>query len=181
MRTKNMILVALFAAMSAAGAFIKIPVGPVPISLQTLFTILAGIIIGPYLGALSQIIYIFIGLIGIPVFTSGGGPSYIFSPTFGFLLGFILSSFVSGTISSKIAKNSFLKYIIACIAASASVYLIGVPYMYLIMKYSMNTNISFFTALKTGCILFIPGDIAKSLLASIIAFKTVPVLKKMQH
>jgi len=77
-KTKNMILAALFAALTAAGALIRIPLGPAPITLQFFFTALAGILLGPYLGALSQLMYVLLGLAGLPVFTAGGGPSYIF-------------------------------------------------------------------------------------------------------
>ena len=76
--TKSLILCSLFAALIAVGAFIKIPIPVVPFTLQVLFTTLAGLLLGPKLGAISVGIYLLIGLIGIPVFTQGGGPSYIF-------------------------------------------------------------------------------------------------------
>ncbi|MEG6571234.1 biotin transporter BioY [[Clostridium] cellulosi] len=180
-RTRNMVLAALFTALMAAGAFIKIPVGPVPISLQTLFSMLSGIVLGPYVGALSQIIYIGLGLAGIPVFTSGGGPSYIFNPSFGFLLGFILSAFISGKLSDKGKRNSFIKLFVVCLLSSLSVYCIGVPYMYLVLKYSMGMDITIPNAIETGCLLFIPGDTAKSLIAAVIGNKIIPLLKKVQH
>ncbi len=91
-KTKDMILVALFTVLTAVGAFIKIPIGPAPITLQYLFTALAGVLLGSFLGSLSQLLYIIIGLFGIPIFTSGGGPSYIFNPTFGYLIGFVFAS-----------------------------------------------------------------------------------------
>ncbi|MCK4308969.1 MAG: biotin transporter BioY, partial [Candidatus Atribacteria bacterium] len=63
-----MTLISLFAALTAVGAFISIPLHPVPITLQTLFTLLAGMILGSTLGATSQIIYVLLGIIGLPVF-----------------------------------------------------------------------------------------------------------------
>lgn len=69
----SLILCALFAALIAVGAFIKIPVPFVPFTLQLLFTTLAGIVLGPKYGALSVGVYILIGLCGVPIFTQGGG------------------------------------------------------------------------------------------------------------
>ena len=102
MKTKNLILVSLFAALTAVGAFIRIPIPFVPFTLQYLFCAFAGILLGPKLGALSQIIYVGMGLIGIPVFTEGGGIAYVFKPTFGYLIGFIVAAYVIGKIAEKI-------------------------------------------------------------------------------
>ncbi|TET40117.1 MAG: biotin transporter BioY, partial [Elusimicrobia bacterium] len=73
LKTKGMILCALFAALTAVGGLIAVPLPftPVPITLQTFFTFLAGAILGKYLGALSQIIYLLLGVIGLPVFAKG--------------------------------------------------------------------------------------------------------------
>ena len=107
--TKEIILVALFAALTAAGAFIKIPIPYVPFTLQFLFCALAGILLGAKLGGLSQISYVAMGLIGIPVFTEGGGPAYIFQPTFGYLIGFIMGSYVIGKITETMDLLTFWK------------------------------------------------------------------------
>ena len=85
----RMLLTALFAALTAVGAFLKIPVGTISFTLQVFFTCMAGVLLGPYWGALSQIIYVALGLMGVPIFTEGGGLMYVTVPTFGFLLGLI--------------------------------------------------------------------------------------------
>ena len=87
--TRDMVLFALFTALIAIGAFIRIPVPFCPFTLQLLFTTLAGLLLGSRRGAASVAVYVLLGLVGLPVFTSGGGPSYIFQPTFGYLIGFI--------------------------------------------------------------------------------------------
>ena len=87
--TRNMVLAALFAALTAIGAFLQIPTGTVPITLQFLFTALAGLLLGWKWGAISQLLYVGIGLLGLPVFTQGGGIGYVLQPSFGFLLGLI--------------------------------------------------------------------------------------------
>jgi biotin transport system substrate-specific component len=107
---KDMALISLFTGLTAIGAFISLPIGPVPITMQTLFVLLGGIILGPKLGALSQIIYIILGLVGVPIFAGfSGGLQTILKPSFGFLLGFIFAAYVVGKIledNSQFKKDS---------------------------------------------------------------------------
>lgn len=72
---------ALFAALTAVGAFIRIPLGYSSITLQTFFTAMAGCVLGPWYGALSQLVYVALGLVGLPIFTQGGGIGYLMQPT----------------------------------------------------------------------------------------------------
>ncbi|MGE5628952.1 MAG: biotin transporter BioY [Solirubrobacterales bacterium] len=177
-KTRNMILVSLFTALTAVGAFIKFPIGTVSISLQFVFTALAAILLGARLGALSQIIYVFLGLIGIPIFTEGGGLSYIFKPSFGYLIGFILGAYIIGLIVSKYKNPDPIKIFLACIIGAIVIYAVGVPYLYLILKNVNGVNITFYKALKIGALVFIPGDIIKCIFISIIGAKVIPALKK---
>ena len=87
MTTRQLVRTALFAALTAVGAFLKIPLGPSAITLQFFFTAMACCLLGSGCGALSQLIYVLLGLLGLPIFTAGGGFSYVLHPTFGFLLG----------------------------------------------------------------------------------------------
>jgi biotin transport system substrate-specific component len=175
-KTKEMILVALFAALTAVGAFIKIPIGPAPITLQFFFTALSGILLGPYLGSLSQLIYVVLGLCGLPVFTAGGGPSYIFNPTFGYLIGFIIVPFVIGKIAEKSKRPSMLRYFLSCILGVLIIYAIGVPYMFMIFKFVTHTNITFLKTLVIGCIVFLPGDTIKCIIAAYLGVRIAPMI-----
>lgn len=178
--TKQMILVALFAALTAVGAFISIPLGNVPITLQFLFTALAGVMLGAKLGALSQLVYVIVGLIGIPVFAGGtGGFSTIVSPSFGYLIGFILGAYAIGKIAESSTKPGFLRLFTAALVGIIVIYAVGVPYLYLIVKNVMGKNITFTAALKTGCLIFIPGDLLKSVIAAVLGAKIVPVVQKV--
>lgn len=179
-KTKDLILTALFAALTAVGAFIKIPVGPVPITLQIFFIVLSGILIGPYLGALSQLVYVILGLIGLPVFTTGGGLSYIFNPTFGYLLGFIIAPIIIGKIFNGTPKTSFLHSLIGCFLGVLVIYIIGVPYMYMILRCVMHTDISFLKAIIVGFMVFIPGDIVKCAAASLLGIRIVPAIRRIK-
>ena len=96
--TKNrlylLILCSLFAALCAIGAFIKVPLAWLPITLQTFFSTLAGLLLGKKWGTVSVVVYLLLGLIGLPIFTQGGGIGYVTKPTLGFLLGLAPATFV---------------------------------------------------------------------------------------
>ncbi len=76
-KTTKLLLCALFTALVAVGAFIRIPVPLVPFTLQFWFTTMAGLLLGPRWGACSVLVYVLLGLMGVPVFTQGGGPGYV--------------------------------------------------------------------------------------------------------
>ena len=96
MKTRELVLCALFVALITVGTFVRIPVGADVYTLQFLFTLLAGLLLGERLGALAVLVYIALGLLGVPVFASGGGPSYVLQPTFGFMLGFLPGAYLTG-------------------------------------------------------------------------------------
>ena len=106
-KTRELVLFSLFTALTAIGAFIRVPVPLCPFTLQLLFTTLAGLILGSKKGAASVAVYVALGLAGVPVFTQGGGPGYIFQPTFGYLLGFIAGAWFMG----KIGENDMFQFI----------------------------------------------------------------------
>jgi len=173
---REMASVSLFTALTAMGAFISIPVGPVPITLQTLFVLLSGILLGPKLGAISQLIYVILGLIGIPIFAEfSGGLQSVLKPSFGFLIGFIPAAYIVGRIiknSRFTVHNSQLKEIVlAGSIGTIAIYLIGLPYMYFILNHVMNMQLSFFEVFKMGAFLFIPGDIFKLIISTVIGQK----------
>lgn len=177
--TREMALVAMFTGLTAMGAFISIPIGPVPITLQTLFVILSGLILGPKLGALSQIVYIILGLVGIPIFAGfTGGLQSVMKPSFGFAIGFIFAAYVVGKIVHLEEKVSTRNIWIASLVGTVVIYLFGLPYMYYILNVIMAKGLSFVAIVKIGCLLFLPGDLAKFILASVVAIKTLPILNK---
>ena len=145
-KTLMLVLTALFAALTAVGAFFKIPFALAAISLQFLFTAMAGILLGAGYGALSQLVYVLIGLVGVPIFALGGGFSYVLQPTFGFLLGLIPSAFVIG----KLAKRplTFWRTALAMLAGLAVLYAVGVPYLALIANAYLGKGLTFWQVLK---------------------------------
>lgn len=181
MDTRQMILVGLFAALTAVGTFVEIPLGAVPITLQFLFTAIAGVILGAKLGALSQLVYVIIGLFGIPIFSGGkGGFSVIAGPTFGYLIGFILGAYVIGKITEGSTKANFIRLFIASLAGIAVIYTIGVPYMYFIIRNVIGKNITLYAALKSGFLIFLPGDLLKCIAVAALGVKIIPSIQKVK-
>ena len=172
MSARKLVYTALFAVLTAVGAFLRIPLGVSSITLQFLFTAMAGVLLGPACGALSQGVYVTLGLIGLPIFTAGGGVGYVLQPTFGFLLGLIPAAAIIGAISGK--STSPLRIALACAAGLAALYAVGVPYMALILNGYMGKNMSLSALLWAGMIPFLPGDAIKIAVTALLC----PLLRK---
>ena len=169
--TRNMVLAALFAALTAIGAFLQIPTGTVPITLQFLFTALAGLLLGWKWGAVSQLLYVGIGLLGLPVFTQGGGIGYVLQPSFGFLLGLIPAAAVIGALTAR--RTGYLTVLAAVLVGDLILYAVGVPYMYLILHVYMQSAKTF-PALLAAMLVYVPGDTLKIVVVTALA----PVLRR---
>lgn len=115
-----------------------IPFTQVQLSFQTVFVITAGLVLGGRDGALAVLVYIAMGLFGLPVFTAGGGPQYVFMPSFGYLIGFPIGAFVSGTLCKRIKKHSRGKVFLCALIGCIPIYAIGVTYQVLILYYYLN-------------------------------------------
>jgi len=168
---------ALFAALTAIGAFIRIPLPYVPITLQTIFVLLAGVLLGKRRAALSQLIYLVIGLSGVPIFTEGGGPGYIFKPSFGYLLAFVVAAYFTGLLTENRPIN-YRNIFLASTTGVLITYIIGVPYLYLILTKVSGVELGFLDTLKAGMIPFLPGDLLKILIVTIITPRVYTPLKK---
>ena len=172
--TKEMILVSLFTALTAIGAFLSIPLGDIYITLQSMFTILAGLLLGPKLGSLSQLVYVLLGLSGVRIFAGfSGGPQAILKPSFGFLIGFIFAAFIVGKIVHNGEIIYFRRIFLATLAGTFVIYLFGLPFMYIILNNVMGKAISFPATIKTGCLIFLPGDLLKATLSTLVATKVL--------
>ncbi len=168
---KHITYSSLFVALIAAGAFLAIPIGPVPIVLQNMFVLLAGIILGPRWGLACVGIYLLIGACGLPVFHNGkAGIGVIFGPTGGYLLGYLPAVFITGLIS-KAGNHKMIANIFAMIAGSIIVYAAGVPWLKAV------TGMGWSKAFAVGMYPFIPGDIIKIIVAAFIAQAIKPYVK----
>ena len=178
--TKDMALVAMFTSLTAIGAFISIPLGPVAITLQSLFVILSGLILGGKLAALSQIVYIFLGLVGAPIFSGfTGGPQAIMTPSFGFVVGFVFAAYLVGIIAHMDKDLSSKNIWIGSLVGSLVIYLFGLPYMYYILNIIMGNQFSLLNIMQMGCFMFLPGDLIKLIISCLVAIKILPILNSL--
>lgn len=176
MKTKGVIYCGLFTALIAVGAFIKIPIPVVPFTLQYLFTMLAGLLLGSRLGTLSVLSYMLLGLAGLPIFSEGGGIWYVFKPSFGYIIGFAVGTFVTGWIAEQMEKKTITRYLIANLAGLFCVYAIGMIYYYIICNFVIDTPIAVGPLFLYCFVLAVPGDIALSILGAVVAKRVRPVL-----
>ena len=171
MTTAKLALCSLFTALIAIGAFLQIPLPNFDyFTLQFFFVLMAGMLLGARLGALSAALYVLIGLLGLPVFAAGGGISYVLRPSFGFLLGFIVTAFCSGWIMEHGQRN-WLTCFLASLAGLLATYGIGLAYKYMLLNYYTGTEISFYLLLLSCFPLDLPGDILFSVLAAYAALR----------
>lgn len=192
---RSMILTALFAALTAIGAFLKITMPHVSFTLQVFFTCMAGLLLGPYWGAASQLVYVLLGLVGLPIFTEGGGLMYVAKPTFGFLLGLIPMAFAVGLMTRDLPyrrkkqrlpdgpqvqmqllsrPKQLLRIALAELVGLAALYVVGLPYLYIALGglWSLKKTI------VSGCLIFLPFDAIKLICAALLSVRLVPLLRK---
>ena len=165
--TKNLVLCALFAALITIGTYIKIPTPLLPLTFQTLFVVLSGLVLGKKYGPVSVCVYVIAGLIGLPVFTGSA-----LNPTFGYIIGFIPGSWLAGYVAEKF-KPCFLTYTFGALAGIAIIYVFGIPYYYLMSKYYLGNELGAKTLLIYFVLMPLPGDIFKSVLAGLIAERLI--------
>lgn len=177
--TKDLVLIPLFSALIAIGAFLRVPIGVVPVSMQTVFVLLAGFVLGARRGALAVLIYVLLGLAGLPIFTGGGGPQYVLSPSFGYLLGMIPAAFVTGLIADQTRRKSFWKNFAAAFIGLLIIYSIGLAWLFLISNLYLGRNTSFINLFKAGFLVFLPQDTFWCVIASLIGKRLAPFTNKL--
>lgn len=177
---KEIVCGGMFTALVAAGAFIKIPVpGMDYFTLQFLFVLLAGMILGYKLGAISVGVYVLLGLCGLPIFAAGGGIAYIFRPSFGYLVGFILAAFATGMIVDKSGIRGYVKYLMAAFAGFVVTYGIGLVYKYMMLNFYVGEKTAFVMVLADCFPLDMPGDIVLCFLSAGLAVRLVPASRNI--
>ena len=163
---KNRVLAqcALFVVLMVVAAFIRIPFPLVPLTFQTAVAVSAGLLLGPAAGAASMGVYLFMGLLGLPVFAGGGGFAYVLELTFGYLLGFVAAAFVAGAVRGG-GRLTFARAAMAALAGCAVNYLVGVPYFVVIWHFYMQ-NGGLWRAVLLYNVAYLPKDIALCFLAA---------------
>ncbi len=175
-------MASLFAALTAVGAFVRVPIPYVPLTLQTLFVLLAGAALGPVFGAWSQLIYLLVGLAGVPVFANGGGPGYVLQPTFGYLLAYPVAAYVVGYLLR--GKNAppysrpvpVHKILFSNIAGTLIIFAVGVPVLFFNLNHVVGTPTSLERAVWIGFLVFIPASLIKLTASTLLTNKVSRML-----
>ena len=166
-----MVYASLFAALTAVGAFIAIPIGPVPIVMQNMFVFLAGLLLGSRWGLASVGVYLLAGACGLPVFAGGlGGIGRFVGPTGGYLIGYLPAVYIIGKISNRKQPQALFD-VVAMIGGSAALYSCGIAWLMVL------TGMTITKALAVGMVPFLIGDALKIAAAAAIAKALRPIIQ----
>lgn len=169
-KTKSMVIIALMAAVTCilGPLSLAIPISPVPISLTNLAVYFTVYVLDRKRGTISYLLYLLIGLVGVPVFSAfTGGPGKLFGPTGGYLIGFIFMAYICGFFIDKWPSKLYMHFI-GMVLGTAVCYLFGTVWL------AYQAGMGFYAALGAGVIPFIPGDLVKIIIALIAG----PVIRK---
>lgn len=160
--TRQIAYAGLFTALIALGAFVAVPIGPVPFTLQVMFVLLAGMLLGPRLASLSVAAYLVLGL-AAPVFAGGAsGVGALIGPTAGYLWGFLPAVWLTGTIASR-GQASLTRLAAAGLVGLIPIYSLGAVWL------AYEQHLSAGTVIVAGIMQFVPLDLLKAIMAAVVA------------
>lgn len=176
MKTKNVVLCALFAAILAVLAVMTVPIGPVPVTLGVLGVMLAAVILGPKKGTVSVLVYILLGAVGLPVFSGfKGGFGVLLGPTGGYVWSYIIMALFIGALTKKLPENKWLarfQIFAVCLGGVVICYAAGTVQFMAVSKTDLAKSLAL-------CVIpFIPFDIAKAAVTAFVGLKLSEILKK---
>lgn len=172
--TKELAVAALLGALTLVGYYIQIPLGPVPVTLQTLMVELAAVLLLPKAALLAMAVHLLLQLLL-------NGAALFVRPSFGFIIGFMLAAYLASTYFYKAKKGALhdKKTIVLTVVIAAVIpYLIGLPYMAYILNGVNHMQMPVAKLLRVGCLLFLPGDLVKVLVASLLAIRILPIARR---
>lgn len=182
--TRDMAIVSLFAVLTGVGAMIRIPLpfSPIPMTLQTAMVFFAGTFLGSRRASLAMTMYMAMGLIGLPVFTQGGGFHNIMTPSFGFIIGFIPASWIIGKVCELTGSNGqktsrYAELIAAAFRASAcflgflAYNVVGVLWLHMNINYLIGRETTLYQSITMGLLPFIVPDMLK--LGAVVVLTTL--------
>ena len=174
-RVRYLVLVALAVALIIAGAYLIVPIpgSPVPVVLQNLFVVVAGMVLGPVRGTAAVGLYLAMGAAGLPVLAGGsGGIAYFAGPTGGYLIGFLAAALFSGVVAR--GRPGVVRDTIAAVAGMVVIYLFGVPWLKTVL------DLSWPGAAAAGLFPFLFGDAVKVVVAVATARLARGVLREQE-
>lgn len=175
-KTQEMTQISLFIVLYIIGSKITLPLGIIPFTLQTCIVCLSGCFLNPKQILISYTVYLGMGLIGLPVFASGGGFPYLLKPSCGFLLAFpIAAAFISKCRQARASTNIYTLFLI-CLIGLLIIYVIGTAYMYLLMNECLGITMNMQAVVAAGVVPFIISDTISCFLACTCAERMYPTL-----
>ena len=186
MRAIDLAYCGMFVALMVVGAKINIvlPIGTgVTVSLQILFAVMAGLLLGARDGFISVFIYLLIGLLGLPVYAHGGGLWYALKPTYGFIVGFVSAAFLSGLLKQVLKKRTLVRYLIAGEIGMLSYYVWGLFYFFLMSNFLLKDAqpIGFKELMTVWFLSTVWIDAIIAGLASVIAYRLAPIVDRFRE
>ena len=184
MKRKNLIvtltLSALFCTLICVSSFIRIPIpNMMPITLQTFFVLLTALVLPFKASILAIATYVALGLIGLPIFSGGGGIAYVLMPNFGFIIGFIVATVIISVITEKLRNSKLWHYMLISLLGITVIYIIGILYFAFITNVYNKGDYSALWFIQTVFLPFLPKEILCIILASISAYKIRPYITKI--
>jgi biotin transport system substrate-specific component len=181
-RIRGLVFTALFGALFIAFSSIQVPVGTVPITLQTLAVMLAGGLLGPVYGFLSIALVVALAATGLPLIHGSGGLSLLLGPTAGFIWMFPIAALFIGIVSDRLfgtgqklqSSKTILLFVGIVIFGIMLVYIGGVPWL----AYKLNLTPA--KAMAVGCYPFLPGDTLKAVVAAALIRTLRPLLPRLR-
>ena len=177
MNTRKITMMALMLAILIVCSQLAIPIGLLPITLQTFAVLMIGLVLPPRYASMTILVYLVIGLVGLPVFSGGsGGLGSFLSPSFGFALAFVPTTYLLSSYIRKFNSEKLTTLILGIGLSTVLLYTIGLLYMFFIFTNVLVIETGFTHVLQIGMLPFIPGDILKSVLAIFIYRRLKPIL-----
>lgn len=169
MTAKKIARLALFLSLLIVGSQLAIPIQPVPITLQTLVVILIGGLLSPMESFTVMLGYLILGLIGLPIFAGfSGGIEAILTPSFGFILSFLISAPVLGHLLAPKHTWSLRRYVSACAVHYFITYAIGLTYLAIVLRFTTGQALAWHQIFLIGLVPFLIGDLIKYLFGGIV-------------
>ena len=186
MRAIDLAYCGMFVALMVVGAKINIvlPIGTgVTVSLQILFAVMAGLLLGARDGFISVFIYLLIGLLGLPVYAHGGGIWYALKPTYGFIIGFVSAAFLAGLLKQVLKKRTLVRFLIAGELGMLTYYVWGLLYLFMMSNFLLKDAqpIGFKELMTVWFLSTVWIDAIIAGLASVIAYRLSPIVDRFRE
>lgn len=173
-------LSALFCTLICVGSFIRIPMpNMMPMTLQTFFVLLTALALPLKASTLAVITYVALGLVGLPIFSGGGGLGYVLMPNFGFIIGFVVATVIMSIIAEKLKNRRLWHYIVISLLGIIVIYIIGILYFAFITNVYNKGDYSPIWFIQTVFLPFLPKEIICIILSSLSAYKIRPYITKI--